>query len=313
MAELILFPTPELPKAPSDAASLVKAFLSGRAALTLLAYQRDLKNFQLFLGAQTPADAARCLVASSQGEANALANAYKAKLFDEGLSSATINRRLAALRALVKLGRVVGLCAFELEVESLPSEALRDSRGPNKEDLKRLLASLEGKTDAKALRDRALCQLLYGHALRRNEALSMDVEHFEVNAKEIAIRGKGKRSRQVLRLTEKVHQALVDWLKVRGTEAGPLFISLDRASYGHRLSGSGLYWVLQQRGLELGIKIRPHGLRHAAITAALDKTGGDVRAVQKFSRHKSLEMLMVYDDARRDLGHKVAMMLSDDE
>jgi integrase len=30
---------------------------------------------------------------------------------------------------------------------------------------------------------------------------------------------------------------------------------------------------------------RPHGLRHEAITRALDRTHGDIRTVQRFSRH----------------------------
>ena len=310
MAELIPV-TLSLPQAPTDAASLVKAFLSGRAALTLLAYQRDLENFQAFLGEPSLADAAKRLIRGTHGEANALAQAYKAQLLELNLSSATINRRLAALRALVRLGRVVGLCPFELELESLPKEAVRDARGPSKEGIKRLLSSLEGKEDPKSLRDKALCRLLYDLALRRNEALSLDLEHYNVEAKELFIRGKGRRSRQALQLTENAHQALLAWVKVRGQEPGPLFFSLDRASFGHRLTGSGLYWVLSERGKGLGVKLRPHGLRHAAITAALDATGGDVRAVQKFSRHKSLEMLLVYDDARRDLGHKVATLVSD--
>jgi hypothetical protein len=32
--------------------------------------------------------------------------------------------------------------------------------------------------------------------------------------------------------------------------------------------------------------VRSHGLRHAAVTAALDVTGGSVRAVAKFSSHR---------------------------
>jgi len=38
----------------------------------------------------------------------------------------------------------------------------------------------------------------------------------------------------------------------------------------------------------------PHHIRHSAITAALDATDGDVRKVQKLSRHKNLNTLMVY-------------------
>ena len=38
----------------------------------------------------------------------------------------------------------------------------------------------------------------------------------------------------------------------------------------------------------------PHRIRHSVITAALDATEGNVRKVQKLSRHKNLNTLMVY-------------------
>ena len=40
----------------------------------------------------------------------------------------------------------------------------------------------------------------------------------------------------------------------------------------------------QLQAADLGV-VRPHGLRHASISTALDITGGDVRKVMKFSRH----------------------------
>ncbi len=42
----------------------------------------------------------------------------------------------------------------------------------------------------------------------------------------------------------------------------------------------------------------PHRVRHSSITAALDATNGDVRKVQKLSRHANLNTLMIYDDNR---------------
>ena len=58
-------------------------------------------------------------------------------------------------------------------------------------------------------------------------------------------------------------------------------------------------------GAAVGLSVRPHGLRHAAITAALDLTG-DLRAVQRFSRHRDVRVLTRYDDNRADLGGVVA-------
>ena len=59
-------------------------------------------------------------------------------------------------------------------------------------------------------------------------------------------------------------------------------------------------------GAKLGDVIRPHGLRHAAITAALDETNGNVSAAREFSGHASVEVLMRYDDNREGVGGEVA-------
>ena len=82
--------------------------------------------------------------------------------------------------------------------------------------------------------------------------------------------------------------AMLRATKVRGSENGPLFVNFDRARKGKRLTGSAVYYIVSELGLKAGLTVRPHGLRHLAITSALDLTKGDVRAVQKFSRHKDM-------------------------
>ncbi len=100
-------------------------------------------------------------------------------------------------------------------------------------------------------------------------------------------------------------QALRAWLVLRGTEPGPLFGNVDRARKGRRLTTTSVYRMVRALGVKVGLVVRPHGLRHAAITAALDLTG-DLRAVRRFSRHKDVRVLTVYDDNRADLGGEVA-------
>ena len=77
-----------------------------------------------------------------------------------------------------------------------------------------------------------------------------------------------------------------------------------------RLTGAGLYDVVRKLGAKAGLKVWPHGLRHSAITAALDLTGGNVRAVQKFSRHRDVRVIERYDDNRNDLAGQVARQLA---
>ena len=93
--------------------------------------------------------------------------------------------------------------------------------------------------------------------------------------------------------------------------SGPLFANLDRGHHGERLTGAGLYRMVRELGEVAGIRVRPHGLRHAAITEALERTKGDLRAVQRFSRHRDLRLLLVYDDNRQDLGGAVARFVAE--
>lgn len=291
-----------------DAAGLVAAFFAGKNEGTIRAYKQDLLNFTAFVGATKLEEAAELLLGFGQGQANAVALSYKAYLIGEELAPATINRRLSALKSLVKLGRVVGLCSFMLEVGSIEVEALRDTRGPGEEGVKKLLASLSGKTDKKSLRDTAMIYLMYGHALRRAEVCSLNMEHIEVDCSSIWIMGKGRKQRQRITLHPRVSEALKKWKEVRGEAAGaaPLFIALDPKAWGKRLAGDGLGRLLKKQGKKAGIVVRPHGLRHAGITQALDRMNGDLRKVRSFSRHKSLDMLLIYDDARKDFAAEVA-------
>jgi len=121
------------------AASLVASFLAGRSPQTLRAYRQDLQSFARWLRAADLDEAAQRLLGSGPGPANALALAYRATLIDQQLAAATVNRRLAALRSLVKLARTIGLVPWALEVPGLPAEPYRDTRGPGLAGVRRLL------------------------------------------------------------------------------------------------------------------------------------------------------------------------------
>ena len=61
----------------------------------------------------------------------------------------------------------------------------------------------------------------------------------------------------------------------------------------------------------LGEPVNPHVMRHAAITAVLDATNGDMRTTQKLSCHAGVRTLMIYDDNRSDLQGKATELLSE--
>ena len=299
-------------KAFAPPTDLVAAFFAGRNPRTLEAYRQDLADFRVFLGAEDVAEAVEILLARGNGAANSLALAYRSHLVERGLQAATVNRRLAAVRSLVKLARTVGLVSWALDVGNLRSENYRDTRGPGRQGFRRLLDELEARTDPKGVRDRCMLRFLYDLALRRAEVCSLDLEHVDLEAGRIAIMGKGRSQREWLSLPVATSAVLAAWVAVRGDGPGPLFVNFDRAGKGNRLTGTGLYLLVRSLGEKAGIKVRPHGLRHAGITAALDLTNGNLRTVQRFSRHRDVRVLSRYDDNRADLGGDVAKLVAAD-
>src|ERR1700674_3500379 len=145
----------------SAAARLLRAFLNGRKAETITAYRQDLEDFQAFIQAPSLEKAASLLLARGPGEANALALDYKAHLMDRELAANTINRRLTALRSLVKVCRTLGVVSWTIEVQSVKADPYRDPRGPARPGFRDMLEALAKRKDAKSMRDRALLRCLY--------------------------------------------------------------------------------------------------------------------------------------------------------
>ena len=292
---------------------LLAAFLAGRSDCTRRAYSQDLDDFRRFLGARKVSDAATALLSRGHGEANRVALAWKANLVERGLQAATINRRLAALRSLVQLARTLGIVPWTLEVRNLRAESYRDTRGPGRNGVRLLLDEVERRKDRKAIRDRATLRLLYDLGLRRSEVVGLDVDDLDLDAGTVAVLGKGRTQKTNLTLPGPTKEAIRQWLEARGTEPGPLFTNLDRAGKGCRLTGTSLYRIVRRLGEQVGLKVRPHGLRHSAITEACkaaQANGMGLEEVLHFSRHRDVKVLMVYRDRERDVQGQLATLVA---
>lgn len=305
MATEIKSASPEPTGLAVPAGDLLKAWLDGRNERTRRGYLSDLGDFARWRKLKSAAAAVEGLLRMPPGDANRTVLGYKASQIDRGLSSSTINRRLAALRSMVKVGRTIGLIGWSLEVENVPTEARGDMRGPGLVDLQKIDRYARARSDPEAARDRALFVMLFDLGLRRNELCSLEMADVETGTDGLpaAVRvvGKGKREKVRITLPPGTARALADWLEVRGDGEGPLF----------PFTGEWVRIIIDRLARAAGVArpVRPHGLRHAAITAALN-SGKDVRVVQRFSRHKTLDMVLRYDDERGDLAGEVAGLLS---
>lgn len=296
---------------------LIQSFLSGRKTTTISAYKRDLEQFKEFLGIDSLDIAAKQLLTLPHGQANALVSAYKNHLVDIlKLQSATVNRRLAAIRSLVKLARMMGLVAWDIEVENRKHQPYRDVSGIGLVGVKSILNFLAEKKDKKSVRDYAIFRLLYDLGLRREEVCTIELTDLAPDLKSISILGKGKTQKQKVTLPELTTKAVKAWLAFRAGSDGPLFFRLDKARGAtlKRLTGTGLYSIIQSLGREVGIKgITVHKIRHDSITEALKVAAAnnigldDVRA---FSRHSDIKTLLIYKDQIDDAPGKLADLIS---
>lgn len=294
--------------------SIRDAYLGTLSPNSKRAYENDLKDFAGHLGEEDGVVALWRLIEGGQGVANGVVLEYKRSLIEKGLAPASINRKLAGIRSAMKLARMGGFVSWEVEVSGEKSKPYRNTKGPGKEGYQRMIRELGGSDKAKDVRDAAILHLLYDLALRRSEVAKLDLKDVDLGAGTLVITGKGRREPETLKLPEETSRALVRWMEKRGEEPGPFFRNFDRgekvSSDGGRLTPDGIYKMVLAVGGRVGIRTRPHGLRHAAVTEALELTNGNLAAVRDFSRHKNYSVLQHYDDNRQGRGAEVAKLVA---
>jgi integrase/recombinase XerC len=284
-----------------------------RSLNTKRAYQRELAAFGEFSGHGSLEEAVAALLGLSNEQANNVLRKWKGDKIARRNAPATVNRSMAALKSFLKSARIGGFTTLQVEIKGEPSKAYRDTRGPGLPVFLRMLdAARQQRDKRRAARDVAILQLAFGLALRRAEISGIDIRDVDLDAGRMMITGKGRAEQTPLTLSQELKEALADWLRYRRATAAdqPLFIGVSRASKDGRLTGDGIYKIVKRFGDEAGAKVRPHGLRHLAVTESLSRTGGDFRKVRAFSRHSSINIVAVYDDNRHDNRGEVSAMLT---
>ncbi len=300
-----------LPTALPSIREMVRWWLAGKSERTVEAYRADLRALAAHLGIEDATEAVSRLLGGGPVHGMAMASAWVEAMEAAGLSPATINRRMASLRSLSRLLHLA--TGWTLQTPTIRSVKYRDTRGPGRDGVLRLLRHAANNPDPrKASRDVAVVRLLHDLGLRRGEVASLDLADLDMDRGTINVMGKGRREEETFTVPAPTMEALRVWVRHRGGEPGPLITNLDRRTKGGRLTPNGIHHLVSTLGKAVGLVVRPHGLRHAAITAALDATGGDVRRVSRYSRHRDIKTVMVYDDARVDLGGGVATMVAFD-
>jgi integrase/recombinase XerD len=277
----------------------LEAFLALSAARlaprTVEAYRRDLTALRSWLG--------KPLASATTDELER----WIAELRAEGLSPATIARRVASTRSLfrhlVLIGAVSENPAAELEP---PRRIRRLPRTLSPGEAERLIDAAAGTTP-RALRDSALVELLYGAGLRVSEAVSLDRAGVDLEQRLVRTIGKGGKER-VVPIGRQAEDALRRYLS-RGRphldrrHRPELFLNAQ----GGALTRAGAFLILRRLASKAGLepeRIHPHLLRHSFATHLLEG-GADLRSVQEMLGHADLSTTELYthvtDRRRREM------------
>jgi integrase len=304
-----------LPQTIVTPVSLVQAFVGTLKPATHRSYLYSLEALRSWAGFRDVPELATRLCRMSGAEANILIFQYVETL--AGRTPSTVNARLQGLRSFVKLGRALGVINWTLEVPQARVERYKDTRGPGIQIVRQLIGLAAADQTAAGIRNHALLRLLNDLALRRASIASLDLEHWERDRKALWVLTKGRYERRKKDLPHATHDALERWVQVRGLAPGPLFV---RIRHGHhatneRLRADGIYRVVVALGEQIKSprKVRPHGIRHTAISSATRAARAahlGLEAVLAFSDHQNVQTLKFYLDEEDGLQRQISELVA---
>jgi len=165
------------------------------------------------------------------------------------------------------------------------------------EDVKLLLAQPAKRSTPKALRDKAMLELLYATGMRATELVELDIDDVNLPSTCVRVIGKGDKER-IIPIHSRAVQAIKTYLR-KGRLA--LLKDLDEKSLflnpqGRRLTRQGLWLITKYYVKQAGLDptITPHTLRHSFATHMLESREATLVDVQQFLGHANISTTQIY-------------------
>lgn len=146
------------------------------------------------------------------------------------------------------------------------------------------------------LRLRAIIALFLFQGLRQIEVVKLNVEDISFRDKVALIRGKGRDDKEPVYLHPSTVKVLREYLRLYRCREGALFRSDSNHCRGGRLTTKSVREIIKRTFHTLQIDGSAHGFRDYFITKLIKSYKGELLTVSKYSRHRSIQMLEVYND-----------------
>lgn len=251
---------------------------------TLESYVRDIKNFLMYLEENN-------LDYKNIKKSNIIA--YFLNMQKRGRATSSISRSLAAIRSFYRMLYKKSLIQSDptLEIETPKIEKKLPSI-LSLEEIEMLLAMPKGE-DFKAIRDKAMLEVLYASGIRVSEIINLNVD--DVNLKLGYLRCNGSKER-IIPLGKIALLSLEKYMTLRnkllaGKEEKALFVN----NKGERMTRQGFWKILKYYANLANIQkeITPNIIRHS-FAAHLIENGADLKSLQELLGHSDISTTQIY-------------------
>lgn len=264
----------------------------------------------------------------------------------QAYSPASANKILSALRQTLKQAWLLGQMTAEeynraIELEPVTGETLLAGRELSTGEILAIMTTCQKDKNANAgTRDAAIIAVMYAAGLGRDEVVKLDVGNYDPETGKLTLTGKRNKQRTAY-ITNGAADALGDWLTIRGSEPGSLFVEVNKGDKvltqreemvvkpfrkvqgvevpnkkagmtiyrGGAMTPQAIYNMLFKRAQEAGIKnFSPHDLRRTFISHLL-AAGADIATVSKMAGHANVQTTARYDRRPEEAKRKAAELL----
>lgn len=253
---------------------------------TIASYRRDLMKLNNFL---TDSD---CVEIGMITGTNL--NSYVLMIEKQGLSTATVSRNIASIKAFFLYMLKQG------EIKEDPSEALKPPKIEKKapvvlsiDEVNLLLEQPSGSTP-KEIRDKAMLVVLYATGIRVSELINLKVQ--DVNLPMNFLQCHDDNKERVIPFTNETREALENYLhNARNVMCKEEQEYLFTNCQGAPMTRQGFWKIIKYYSAKAGIKkdITPHTIRHS-FAMHLVNNGADLKSVQEMLGHSDISTTQIY-------------------
>ncbi len=250
---------------------------------TIASYKRDLIKLSNYIGEDTD-------IKDINGTK---LNSYVLFLEKQGMSSATISRNIASIKAFFMYMLKQGV------INEDPTEQLKPPKIEKKapetltvEEINLLLEQPSGNTP-KEIRDKAMLELLYATGIRVSELISLKVVDVNLNMNYLECKNENKD--RIIPFENVAKESLVKYINeardVMCHNQECLFTNIQ----GAPMTRQGFWKIIKYYANKAGIDkdITPHMIRHS-FAMHLVNNGADLKSVQEMLGHSDISTTQIY-------------------